>query len=279
MTDRPAELTIDDRTVAVAVAQFAPGDDRVHNRDVVAGLIAVAASRGARLVILPEYSSYFTDPLGPSFARNAESLDGDFVGALSAAARENDLFIVAGLVERTEESRKFSNTLVAVAPSGDVVATYRKQHLYDAFGARESEWVVPGALDDPQTFDVDGVRVGLQTCYDLRFPEVTRRLADAGAHLVAVPAEWVRGPLKEFHWSTLLAARAIENTLYVAAADHPPGIGVGLSAVLDPMGVTLAALAETTGVAVAEVSTARVREVRERNPALLLRRYGITPLP
>jgi predicted amidohydrolase len=279
VTDRPAELTIDDRTVAVAVAQFAPGDDRVHNRDVVAGLIAVAASRGARLVILPEYSSYFTDPLGPSFARNAESLDGDFVGALSAAARENDLFIVAGLVERTEESRKFSNTLVAVAPSGDVVATYRKQHLYDAFGARESEWVVPGALDDPQTFEVDGVTVGLQTCYDLRFPEVTRRLADAGAQLVAVPAEWVRGPLKEFHWSTLLAARAIENTLYVAAADHPPGIGVGLSAVLDPMGVTLAALAETTGVAVAEVSTARVREVRERNPALLLRRYGITPLP
>ncbi|MGO4594318.1 carbon-nitrogen hydrolase family protein [Leifsonia sp. 2TAF2] len=279
MTDRPAELTIDDRTVAVAVAQFAPGDDRVHNRDVVAGLIAVAASRGARLVILPEYASYFTDPLGPSFARNAESLDGDFVGALSAAARENDLFIVAGLVERTEESRKFSNTLVAVAPSGDVVATYRKQHLYDAFGARESEWVVPGALDDPQTFEVDGVTVGLQTCYDLRFPEVTRRLADAGAQLVAVPAEWVRGPLKEFHWSTLLAARAIENTLYLAAADHPPGIGVGLSAVLDPMGVTLAALAETTGVAVAEVSTARVREVRERNPALLLRRYGITPLP
>lgn len=279
MTDRPAELTIDDRTVTVAVAQFAPGDDRVHNRDVVAGLIAVAASRGARLVILPEYSSYFTDPLGPSFARNAEPLDGDFVGALSAAARENDLFVVAGLVERTGESRKFSNTLVAVAPSGDVVATYRKQHLYDAFGARESEWVVAGALDAPQTFDVDGLHVGLQTCYDLRFPEVTRRLADAGAQLVAVPAEWVRGPLKEFHWSTLLAARAIENTLYVAAADHPPGIGVGLSAVLDPMGVTIAALAETTGVVVAEVSTARVREVRERNPALLLRRYGVTPLP
>ena len=279
MTDRPAELTIDDRTVTVAVAQFAPGDDRVHNRDVVAGLIAVAASRGARLVILPEYSSYFTDPLGPSFARNAEPLDGDFVGALSAAARENDLFVVAGLVERTGESRKFSNTLVAVAPSGDVVATYRKQHLYDAFGARESEWVVPGALDAPQTFDVDGLQVGLQTCYDLRFPEVTRRLADAGAQLVAVPAEWVRGPLKEFHWSTLLAARAIENTLYVAAADHPPGIGVGLSAVLDPVGVTIAALAETTGVVVAEVSTARVREVRERNPALLLRRYGVTPLP
>jgi len=276
--DRPAELTIDDRTIAVAVVQFAPGEDRVHNRDVVSGLIAVAASRGARLVVLPEYSSYFVDPLGASFARNAETLDGDFVGALAAAAREHDLWVVAGLVEKTDVPHKFSNTLVAVDPAGDVVATYRKQHLYDAFGAQESEWVVPGDLDAPQTFAVDGIVVGLQTCYDLRFPEVTRRLADAGAELVAVPAEWVRGPLKEHHWTTLLAARAIENTLYVAAADHPPAIGVGASAVIDPMGVTIAGLGETTGVAVAEVSSARVREVRERNPALRLRRYGVTPL-
>lgn len=276
MTDRPAELTVDDRVVRVAVAQFAPGEDRVHNRDVVAGLIAVAASRGARLVILPEYSSYFTDPLGPSFARNAEPLDGDFTGALAAAAAEHGVFAVAGLVERTDVAHKFCNTLVAVDPAGDVVATYRKQHLYDAFGARESDWVVPGDLDEPQTFTVDGIVVGLQTCYDLRFPEVTRLLADAGAELVAVPAEWVRGPLKEHHWTTLLAARAIENTLYVAAADHPPAIGVGASAVIDPMGVTLAGLGETTGVAVAEVSGARIREVRDRNPALRLRRYGIT---
>ncbi|MDR6970063.1 carbon-nitrogen hydrolase family protein [Leifsonia shinshuensis] len=278
MTDRPAELTVDDRSIAVAVAQFAPGEDRVHNRDVVAGLVAVAVSRGARLVVLPEYSSYFTDPLGPSFARNAEPLDGDFVRGLTATAREQGVFIVAGLVERTDVHHKFSNTLVAVDPGGDVVATYRKQHLYDAFGAQESDWVVPGDLDEPQTFEVDGITVGLQTCYDLRFPEVTRRLADAGADLVAVPAEWVRGPLKEHHWNTLLAARAIENTLYVAAADHPPSIGVGASAVVDPMGVTLAGLGETTGVAVAEVSSARIREVRERNPALQLRRYRVSPL-
>jgi predicted amidohydrolase len=277
VTDRPAELTVEGRTLAVAVVQFAPGEDRVHNRDVAAGLIAVAASRGARLVVLPEYASYFADPLGPSFARNAEPLDGEFVDGLAAAAREHAVTVVAGLVERTDEPHKFSNTLVAVGPQGDVVATYRKQHLYDAFGARESEWVVPGDLEEPQTFPVDGVTVGLQTCYDLRFPEVTRRLADAGADLVAVPAEWVRGPLKEFHWTTLLAARAIENTLYVAAADHPPSIGVGASAIVDPMGVTLAALGETTGVAVAEVSTARLRAVRERNPALALRRYRVVP--
>lgn len=264
-------------SVAVAVAQFAPRDDRAHNREVVAGLIAVAAERGARLVVFPEYSSYFTDPLGPSFAHNAEPLDGEFVDALAGAARDHGVHVVAGLVERTDERHRFANALVAVAPSGDVVAVYRKQHLYDAFGSRESDWVVPGELGEPQLFEVDGLRVGLQTCYDLRFPEVTRLLADAGADLVAIPAEWVRGPLKEHHWTTLLQARAIENTLYVAAADHTPPIGVGASAIVDPMGVTVAALAETTGVAVAEASRERVDQVREVNPALALRRYRVVP--
>jgi predicted amidohydrolase len=271
-------LVVATPSVGVAVAQFAPGEDRVHNRDVVAGLIAVAAGRGARLVVLPEYSSYFTDPLGPSFARNAEPLDGEFVGAVARACREHGVTVVAGLVERTGERHRFANTLVAVDPAGDVVATYRKQHLYDAFGARESEWVVAGGLEAPQLFEVDGLRVGLQTCYDLRFPEVSRRLADAGAELVAVPAEWVRGPLKEHHWTTLLTARAIENTFYVAAADQVPPLAIGRSAIVDPMGVTVAALGETTGIAVGEVSRDRVREVRERNPALRLRRYRVEPL-
>jgi predicted amidohydrolase len=262
----------------VAVAQFTPTDDRVHNRDVVAALIAVAAARGARLVVFPEYSSYFTDPLGPLFARNAEPLDGEFVRSLAMNAREHGVFVIAGLVELTGVRDKFANTLVAVGPDGSTLAVYRKQHLYDAFGSTESDWVVPGDLALPEVFEVDGLRVGMQTCYDLRFPEVTRRLADAGAELVAVPAEWVRGPLKEYHWSTLLAARAIENTLYVAAADHTPPIGVGASSIVDPMGVVVAALAETTGVAVAEASAERVQEVRRRNPALALRRYRVEPI-
>ena len=263
--------------ILVAVVQCTPGDDRVHNRGTVAAFVAVAAARGARLVVFPEYMSFFVHPLGPAFARNAEPVDGDFVDALAEAAREHDVFVVAGLVEATGEAKRFSNTLVAVDPAGDVVATYRKQHLYDAFGARESEWVVPGPLEDPRVFVVDGITVGLQTCYDLRFPEVSRRLADAGAELVAVPAEWVRGPLKEQHWRTLLTARAIENTFYVAAADHAPPIGVGSSMVVDPMGVAVAAIGESTGVAVAEVSADRVRSVRELNPALALRRYRVVP--
>src|SRR5690606_6563376 len=118
-----------------------------------------------------------------------------------------------------------------------VRATYRKLHLYDAFGQRESDWVEPGRIAVPETFEVDGVRFALMTCYDLRFPEVARELVDTGAHAILVPAEWVRGPLKEHHWRTLLHARAIENTVFVAAADHPPPLGVGASMIVDPQGV------------------------------------------
>jgi predicted amidohydrolase len=261
----------------VAVVQFAPSDDRAHNRGTVAALLADAVERGARLVVFPEYSSYFADPLGVSFADNAEPLDGDFVRSLADAARRHRVFAIAGLVERMGERHKFSNTLVAVDPSGATVAVYRKQHLYDAFGSRESERAIPGDLAWPETFDVDGLRVGMQTCYDLRFPEVTRRLVDAGAQLVALPAQWVRGPRKEQHWATLLAARAIENTIYIAAAGHPPPSGVGASRIVDPVGVTIAGIAEETGVAVASVSAERLAAVRERNPALGLRRYRVEP--
>src|SRR5690606_7712975 len=101
----------------------------------------------------------------------------------------------------------------------------------------ESKWIAPGDLEAPQLFEVAGLKVGLQTCYDLRFPEVSRTLVDAGADVLAVPSEWVRGPLKEHHWRTLVTARALENTVYVAAADHPAPIGAGNSMVVDPMGV------------------------------------------
>jgi predicted amidohydrolase len=181
------------------------------------------------------------------------------------------------MAERVDAPARFANTVVAVSAAGELVASYRKQHLYDAFGGRESDWVQAGELGDPQTFEIDGIRIGLQTCYDLRFPEVTRTIVDAGAHLVLVPSEWVRGPLKEQHWRTLVAARAIENTVYLAAADHTPPVGVGCSIIVDPMGVVNADAGERPGVAVAVVDGQRLRQVRGVNPALALRRYRVVP--
>jgi predicted amidohydrolase len=264
--------------VGVAVAQFAPGPHQARNRAVIRELATTAAARGANIVVFPEYSAFFEPKLGPAFVAAAQPRDGEFVTALSALAAELEIYIVAGMLETSTDSARFFNTLIAVDPSGSVVATYRKLHLYDAFGDRESDWVMPGDIAVPETFEIGGLRVGLQTCYDVRFPEVTRRLVDAGATLILVPAEWVRGPLKEQHWRTLLTCRALENTVFLAAADHTPPIGVGMSMIIDPMGVSLASLGEAADVAVAYLAPARVTAVRAINPALALRRFVVAPL-
>jgi predicted amidohydrolase len=269
--------------VAIAVAQFAPGDDPDENIERMSRLAGDAANRGALLVVFPEYSSYFTPTMDASWLAHAQTLHGPFVRALAQLAAELGIHIVAGMAERIPadsegvESIRIANTLVALDDRGELVAHYRKVHLYDAFGQRESDWIVPGPIEDPRTFAFAGFTVGLQTCYDIRFPEVTRRLVDAGADLILMPSEWVRGPLKESHWRTLITARAIENTVYVAAADHAPPVGAGNSMIVDPMGVELATIGEATDTAVAWVSPRRVVEVRKINPALALRRFTVIP--
>lgn len=263
--------------IAIAVAQFAPTESFAQNLVEMGGLSKIAAARGARLIVFPEYSSSFTSSLGPHSVVAAQHLDGQFVAGLKQIAKNNQVYLVAGMLEATADPARASNTLVAVDPQGVVVAAYRKLHLYDAFGCRESDYVAAGSIEAPETFEVDGMRLGLQTCYDLRFPEVTRRLVDAGAELIVLPAQWVRGTLKEHHWRTLITARAIENTIYVAAADQAAPTGVGNSMIVDPMGVELVSIGEQTDVAVAWVSRARIAAVRDINPALQLRRFDVVP--
>ncbi|MDQ1174259.1 putative amidohydrolase [Microbacterium testaceum] len=263
-------------SVGIAVAQFAPAASREANLADIDEATRTAAARGARVIVFPEYSSYFVDPFDDSLAANAEHLDGPFVRHLTALAAELDVVVVAGLLEKADDGKRVRNAVVAVSADG-IRSVYRKLHLYDAFGQRESDWVEPGEISPPQTFELDGLRFGLMTCYDLRFPEVARTLADAGVDVALIPAEWVRGPLKEHHWRTLLQARAIENTFFVAAADHPPPLGVGHSMVIDPQGVVLAQVGTATDVAVAHVDPDVIVRVRRVNPALELRRYRVTP--
>jgi deaminated glutathione amidase len=261
---------------AIAVAQFAPGADSEANLDSMDRLAGEAVARGARLVVFPEYSAFFTPVMGSDWVAAAEQLDGPFATGVARLAAKHGAIIVAGMLESAGE--KAHNTVIALAPDGTLLCTYRKLHLYDAFGARESDWIAAGPHEAPQTFAWAGFTVGVQTCYDIRFPEVTRALVDAGVDLVLVPAEWVRGPLKEHHWRTLLTARAIENTVYLAAADHAPPVGAGNSMVLDPMGVEIATIGETTDVAIAWPVRSRIDSVRVTNPALGLRRFGVTRL-
>lgn len=263
--------------IAVAVVQFNPSLERETNLETMSSQAAVAAERGARVVVFPEYSQAFTAQLGAWMGEVAEPDNGAFVNGLIEISNDLGIVVVAGMLERTPEGDGPYNTVIAVG-EGRVLAKSRKLHLYDAFGTTESEWLRAGDPDDaPATFEVDGMRFGLQTCYDLRFPEVSRRLVDAGAQVLVIPAEWVRGPLKEHHWQTLLRARAIENTVAVAAADHAPPVAVGHSCIIDARGVVMAKVGVEQGVAVGWIEPDEIVEVRKANPALELRQYDVVP--
>lgn len=252
--------------------------DRAANLAAAVAAVHAAAADGARLVVLPEYAAAF-DPRGVG-VEQAEPLDGPFVRALDAASRATGVHVIAGTTLPSTVAGLAVNAVVGVGPAG-VLGVYRKVHLYDAFGQRESERLEAGpAGAPPLVLDVGDLRVGVLTCYDLRFPEAARRLVDAGATALAVPAAWAAGDLKADHWTTLLRARAIENTAYVIGATQR-GRGVtGGPAVVDPSGVVLAGeplLEDGPDVAAADLSGAVVAAVRGRNPSLQNRRYRVVP--
>lgn len=266
----------------IAVAQLAATDDVTANRERCAGLVRTAGERGADLIVLPEAAMHpFGRPDQP-LREVAETLDGPFVSALVDAAKATGTTVIAGMFaavesdENGDNTEHVDNTVVAVTGDG-LVGSYRKVHLFDALGWRESDRLRAGDPGALLTLPVGDLTVGVLTCYDLRFPEITRVLVDAGATVLAVPAAWVAGPLKEDHWATLVRARAIENTCYVAGAGQSPPDFVGRSMVVDPMGVVLAGLGEQDGaVVVAEIDAARVTQVRQVLPSLEHRRFAVT---
>lgn len=259
--------------ITCAVLQYNPTHDKTANLDVIESLLRDAAANGVRLAVLPEYAIYTVPAMDQRFVDSAEDLDGPAVTRLRELSAELGLALVAGINEAATDERIY-NTLVGI-DRGELVSIYRKVHLYDAFGYKESDRVIAAEPGNGSVFEVDGSTVGMQTCYDLRFPEVSRMLVDQGASILALPAEWVPGPLKEYHWNTLIRARAIENTAYVLAADQCAPTGAGQSAIIDPMGIALAQVGENVGLGIARVTQERLDSVRQTNPALTLRRYRV----
>jgi len=253
----------------VALGQFGAGADKRENLERIGRFAAQAARAGAGLIVFPEAAMAGGAP-GADLAPHAEPLDGPFATGLADAARRNAIAVVAGMFEPGSPERVY-NTVVAFGPDGAMLGSYRKIHLYNAFGGRESDRIQPG---DGTTlvFELGGLSIGVMTCYELRFPEMARQLAERGAQLLLLPAAWVRGPLKEMHWETLARARAIENTVYLATCGQVSDRYCGLSAIYDPMGVMIVSAGETEGIATGEVSPERLEAVRRTNPSLAMRR-------
>jgi deaminated glutathione amidase len=230
------------------------------------GRLAALVPDGVDLVVLPEaFARDFGDP-GSPLAPHAEPVDGPFATEVARVAAERGTTVVAGMFEEAGE-RPF-NTLVV---RGGVSADYRKIHLYDSFGYQESRVLAAGDVE-PVVLELAGFTLGIMTCYDLRFPELARRLVDAGADVLLVPAAWVAGPRKVDHWTTLLRARAIENTAYVVGVGQPGPRYSGHSMVVGPLGDVLVEAGDGPAVLRAELDPAEVVAARRTNPSLANRR-------
>lgn len=262
----------------VGLAQYGATPDKAENLARAVEVTAEAARMHVDLLIFPEvFMHRRTDDATAAPAELAEPLDGPFMRGLMRAATEHRLHLVAGVLERAPgESYKALNTAVLISPGGELLGAYRKVHLYDAFNGRESDTLMPGT-EPPPVINTALGKIGLQICYDIRFPEWSRILALRGAEIIAVPTSWVTGPLKEEHWVLLVRARALENTCWIAAADQVRPDRVGRSLVVDPMGVVVADGGEEPGLVTADVDLERLRRVRQKLPVLAHRRpelYG-----
>ncbi|MFD5829515.1 carbon-nitrogen hydrolase family protein [Lentzea sp. NPDC060358] len=255
----------------IALCQISSTADPLDNLATIRARVAEAAARGARVVQFPEAAQCrFGVPLTPV----AEPLDGPWATAVREIADEHGVVVVAGMFTPGEGGRVANTTLVTGA---GLHLGYDKIHLFDAFGFRESDTVTPGGK--PVTFEVDGTTIGLATCYDVRFPELFRTLADT-APVILLGASWGAGPGKADQWDLLVRARALDATSWVLAcgqadpdADHGSApTGIGRSAVVDPLGAVRERLEGAPGTLVSDVDLDLVREAREKLPVLANRR-------
>ena len=277
----------------VALVQMKSSEDKDENLKLSLDFVKEAAKKKANLICFPEFQMAFS-PRSQSvkeLTKIAETIDNsNFVLTLGEAALRNRINIIATLYEKnTKKSsssssssrttiNQFENrvydTAVIINSNGVIYSVYRKLHLYDALGFRESAKMIAGNSIEKPVKTPTG-NIGLMICYDIRFPEVSRILAINGADILAVPSAWVHGIMKEEHWQTILKARAIENGSYVVAPDQVGHIFSGRSMVVDPFGIVTLDMGNREAMEVIEIDKSRIRKARESLPLLKSRRTDV----
>lgn len=257
----------------IALAQILSGSDPAANLQLVREYAGRAADAGAKLVAFPEATMCrFGVPLAPV----AQPIDGPWADGVRRVATEAGISVIAGMFCPAGDGR-VTNTLIVAGPGtpNRPDARYDKIHLYDAFGFTESRTVASG--HEPVVVEVDGVRVGLSVCYDVRFPALYGELARRGAQLIVVCASWGSGPGKLEQWTLLARARALDSMSYVAAVGQAdpgdtgtkPGsgsgapMGVGGSLVASPLGEVVASAGGDPQLVVADIDVERVAAARD----------------
>jgi deaminated glutathione amidase len=261
-------------THLVAAIQMSSGNDKAANLEKAERLIRLAAARGARLIALPEVFNWRGKRVEEAAA--AESLEGVTLTLMAGLARELEIHLVAGsITEHAIGQPKRYNTSVLIGPDGRQIAVYRKIHLFDVdlpgrVTIKESDAKLAGA--EVVWAPIAIANIGLSVCYDVRFPELYRRLAFSGARIITIPSAFTF-PTGEAHWEVLIRARAIENQCYVIApAQFGPNVhgfsDYGNSMIVDPWGRVLARASDMEGVVLAPVDLEYLERVRRELPSL-----------
>ena len=260
----------------IAVVQFKASIDKNKNLPKIIRYIENASKKHADLVAFPEYMMFYT-PKSQSpneVANEAETIKGNFVSTIRQCAKENSIIVVGTMYEKSNKKNRVYDTSFVVNKTGKIVGKYRKIHLYDALGFKESDKMVAGKTIPLPTKTSLG-KLGMMICYDLRFPELSRALASSGTEILVAPSAWVNGPMKEDHWITLNKSRAIENGCYVIAPDHLGHVYSGRSLVVDPYGKVLLDMKKRQGIGYVNISLSLVRNIRKKLPLLKNRRTDL----
>lgn len=264
--------------VSVAVVQLKSSQEKQENLEASVNCIARAATtEKAGMVCFPEFQMAFSPSSQPpaELAKIAETVNGNFITTLRKEAKKHGVEVVAAIYEKGKGGGvRVYDTAVVISRKGTVASVYRKLHLYDALGFKESEKLMAGKRIVKPAKTSAG-NLGVMICYDLRFPEMSRLLTVKGANILVAPSGWVQGPMKEEHWQTMVKARAIENGSYVVAPDQVGNIYAGRSMVVDPFGEVLLDMGQKEGMDVVELDMAKVAKVRESLPLLKNRRTDV----
>jgi predicted amidohydrolase len=262
-----------------ALVQMKSSVNKEQNLAYSLKLINEAVQKEAQLICFPEFQMAYSpaEQKPESLHKIAEKIDGNFISMLSDSAKRNEVNVIATIYEiinNNKQNHKVFDTAVIIDGRGKLESVYRKVHLYDALGFKESKKLKAGSIIERPTRTSVG-NLGLLICYDVRFPEISRILTVNGASMLVSPSAWVAGFMKQEHWEIMLKARAIENGVYVIAPNQVGNIYCGHSMVIDPFGATLVDMGNREGLKIVDIDNSKIDTIRRTLPLLKNRRTDV----
>ncbi|HVE38010.1 MAG TPA: carbon-nitrogen hydrolase family protein [Nitrososphaeraceae archaeon] len=262
-----------------AIVQMKSSVDKQLNLAHSLKLINEASKKNARLICFPEFQMAYSPPeqKSESLHKIAEKITGNFVSTLSNSAKQNRINVIATLYEiinTNDKNHKVFDTGIIINELGKLQSIYRKVHLYDALGFKESKKLRAGStIEKPSKTSVG--KLGLLICYDMRFPEISRILTVNGANILVSPSAWVAGFMKREHWEIMVRARAIENGVYVLAPNQVGNIYCGHSMAVDPFGAIIVDMENRDGIEFIDIDCSKIDTTRRTLPLLTNRRTDV----